>query len=231
MIWRGAARLERVLVATGASPYLQFMRSFLCLAAFLLVTMTNSQAAQPTKLVILGDSLTAGYGLQVAQAFPARLEAALRARGHDVAVVNAGVSGDTAKQGLERLDWSVEADTDAVILELGANDALRGVDPNETRNSLERIIVRLKERKIPVMLAGMLAPPNLGASYKEIFDAVYPELAQRHSIAIYPFFLDGVASEEAFNLDDGMHPNAKGVDEIVRRMLPSVEEFLASVKD
>jgi acyl-CoA thioesterase-1 len=207
MIWRGAARLERVLVATGASPYLQSMRSVLCLAAFLLVTMTNSQAAQPTKLVILGDSLTAGYGLQVAQAFPA------------------------AKQGLERLDWSVEADADAVILELGANDALRGVEPNETRNSLERIIVRLKERKIPVMLAGMLAPPNLGASYKEIFDAVYPELAKRHGIALYPFFLDGVASEQAFNLDDGMHPNAKGVDEIVRRMLTSVEEFLASVKD
>lgn len=231
MIWRGAARLERVLVATNASPYLQSMRSLLCLAAFLLVTMTNSQAAQPTKLVILGDSLTAGYGLQVGEAFPARLEAGLRARGHDVVVVNAGVSGDTAKQGLERLDWSVEADADAVILELGANDALRGVEPNETRNSLERIIVRLKERKIPVMLAGMLAPPNLGASYKEIFDAVYPELAKRHGIALYPFFLDGVASEQAFNLDDGMHPNAKGVDEIVRRMLPSVEEFLARVKD
>jgi acyl-CoA thioesterase I len=195
------------------------------------VIMTNSQAAQPTKLVILGDSLTAGYGLQAAQAFPARLEAGLRARGHEVVVINAGVSGDTARQGLERLDWSVEADADAVILELGANDALRGFDPNVTRDSLEGIIVRLKERKIPVMLAGMLAPPNLGASYKEIFDAIYPGLAKRHGITLYPFFLDGVASEAAFNLDDGIHPNAKGVDEIVRRMLPSVEEFLTSVKD
>ena len=231
MIWRAARRLERVLVATGASSYLQSMRSFLWLAAFLFGSMTYSQAAQPIKLVIMGDSLTAGYALEAAQAFPARLEAALRARGHDVAVVNAGVSGDTAKQGLERLDWSVEADADAVIVELGANDALRGFDPNETRNSLEGIIVRLKERKIPVMLAGMLAPPNLGASYKEMFDSVYPELARRHRIAFYPFFLDGVASEEALNLEDGIHPNAKGVDEIVRRMLPSVEEFLATVKD
>lgn len=207
------------------------MRSLLWLLAFLLATMTDSLAARPLKLVVLGDSLTAGYGLDGGQAFPARLEAALRARGHEVSVVNAGVSGDTAKQGLERLDWSIEDDADAAIVELGANDALRGLDPNETRNSLERIIARLKERRIPIMLVGMLAPPNLGASYKENFDAIYPELAKRHGVPLYPFFLDGVASEEDLNLEDGIHPNAKGVDEIVKRILPSVEEFLATVRD
>jgi len=141
------------------------------------------------------------------------------------------VSGDTASGGLDRLDWSIPEGTDAVIVELGANDALRGLDPNETRQSLERIIARLKQREIVVLLAGMLAPPNLGASYKENFDAIYPELAKRHGVPLYPFFLDGVASEEALNLEDGMHPNAKGVNEIVRRMLPCVEEFLASVRD
>jgi acyl-CoA thioesterase-1 len=207
------------------------MRSILCLLAFLLLTMTDSHAARPLKLVVLGDSLTAGYGLEAARAFPARLEAALRARGHDVAVINAGVSGDTAKQGLERLDWSVEPDADAVIVELGANDALRGLEPNETRKSLDRIIVRLKERNIPVLLAGMLAPPNLGAAYKENFDAIYPELARQHEVPLYPFFLEGVATEEDLNLEDGMHPNAKGIEEIVRHMLPAVEEFLSSVKD
>jgi acyl-CoA thioesterase I len=207
------------------------MRSLFWLLALLLVTMTDSRAAQPLKLVVLGDSLTAGYGLDGTQAFPARLEAELRARGHDVSVINAGVSGDTAKQGLERLDWSIGADVDAAIVELGANDALRGLDPNETRDSLERIIARLKERKIKVMLAGMVAPPNLGASYKENFDAIYPELAKRHQVPLYPFFLDGVASEDDLNLEDGIHPNAKGVEEIVKRMLPSVEEFLATGRD
>jgi acyl-CoA thioesterase I len=207
------------------------MRFLFWLLALLLVTMTDSLAARPLKLVVLGDSLTAGYGLDGTQAFPARLEAELRGRGHDVSVINAGVSGDTAKQGLERLDWSIGADVDAAIVELGANDALRGLDPKETRDSLERIIARLKERKIKVMLAGMLAPPNLGASYKENFDAIYPELAQHHQVPLYPFFLDGVASEEGLNLEDGMHPNAKGVEEIVKRILPSVEEFLATVRD
>ncbi|HEY7765086.1 MAG TPA: arylesterase [Aestuariivirgaceae bacterium] len=193
--------------------------------------MAPSVAASPLKLVILGDSLTAGYGLAAEKAFPARLEAALRQRGRDVEVVNAGVSGDTAQQGLERLDWSVEADADAVIVELGANDALRGLDPNETRKSLDQIIGRLTSRNIPVLLAGMLAPPNLGAAYKEQFDAIYPELAKKHDVPLYPFFLDGVAAEQALNLEDGIHPNAQGIEEIVRRMMPHVEEFLVMVKD
>jgi acyl-CoA thioesterase-1 len=199
--------------------------------AILMLGMAPSAAASPLKLVILGDSLTAGYGLAAEKAFPARLEAALRQRGRDVEVVNAGVSGDTAQQGLERLDWSVEADADAVIVELGANDALRGLDPNETRKSLDQIIGRLTSRNIPVLLAGMLAPPNLGAAYKEQFDAIYPELAKKHDVPLYPFFLDGVAAEQALNLEDGIHPNAQGIEEIVRRMMPHVEEFLVMVKD
>jgi acyl-CoA thioesterase-1 len=141
---------------------------FLLLAWF----MGDRAMAEPIKLVVLGDSLTAGYGLNEGDAFPAKLEKALKESGVDVKVVNAGVSGDTAKQGLARLDWAVETDADAVIVELGANDALRGIDPNETRASLEKIIGRLKSRKIPVMIAGMLAPPNLGAAYKEVFDRI-----------------------------------------------------------
>lgn len=186
--------------------------------------------AEPIKLVVLGDSLTAGYGLNEEDAFPAKLETALKAKGIDVTVVNAGVSGDTAKQGLERLDWAVDEDADAVIVELGANDALRGIDPNETRASLEKIIVRLMSRNLPVMIAGMLAPPNLGPSYKEVFDRIYPSLAGEHGLRLYPFFLDGVATIADYNLDDGMHPNARGVDEIVRRMAPKVAEFLSQVK-
>jgi acyl-CoA thioesterase-1 len=200
------------------------------LLALSVLLMTDSHAAQPFSLVVLGDSLTAGYGLEPAQAFPARLEAALRERGHDVIVENAGVSGDTAKQGLERLEWSIDQNADAVIVELGANDALRGIDPNETRKSLDDIIAKLKARNLPVMIAGMQAPPNLGASYKELFDAIYPALARKHDVPLYPFFLDGVATEQDFNLEDGIHPNAQGVEEMVKRMLPKVEEFLAMVQ-
>ena len=148
----------------------------------------------------------------------------------EIVVENAGVSGDTARQGLERLDWAVGQDADAVIVELGANDALRGLDPNETRKSLDEIIARLKKRKLPVMLAGMVAAPNAGAAYKELFDAIYPALAQEHEIDLYPFFLDGVAADPALNLDDGLHPNARGVDEIVRRILPKVEAFVTAAR-
>jgi len=192
--------------------------------------MGDRAMAEPIKLVVLGDSLTAGYGLDERDAFPAKLETALKARGIDVTVINAGVSGDTAKQGLERLDWAVDEDADAVIVELGANDALRGIDPNETRASLEKIIGRLNSRNLPVMIAGMLAPPNLGPAYKEVFDRIYPSLAGEHGLRLYPFFLEGVATIKDYNLDDGMHPNARGVDEIVKRMAPKVAEFLSQVK-
>jgi acyl-CoA thioesterase-1 len=179
------------------------------------------------KLVALGDSLTAGYGLPQAAAFPTVLEAALKARGHQVEIANAGVSGDTASGGLDRLDWSVPDGTDGVILELGANDMLRGTDPAITRRALETIITRLKARNIPVLLAGMLAGRNLGPDYVARFDAIYPDLAKQYGLVLYPFFLDGVAGEARLALPDGLHPTAEGVRIIVDRILPSVETFLA----
>jgi acyl-CoA thioesterase-1 len=183
-------------------------------------------AAAPFSLVVLGDSLTAGLGLPAKEAFPAKLEAALKAGGRDVAVTNAGVSGDTASDGLARLDWSVPDGTGAVLVELGANDALRGVPPKITRAALNGILARLAERNIPVLLAGMIAPPNLGADYAAAFNPIYADLAKAHGVALYPFFLDGVAADPALNQEDHMHPNATGVDEIVRRILPVVEALI-----
>ena len=187
-------------------------------------------ADAPVKIVALGDSLTAGFGLPREDAFPAKLEAALKAKGLAVDVANAGVSGDTASGGLARLDWSVPAGTDAVILELGANDALRGLDPKVTRAALEGILRRLKERGIAVLLAGMRAPPNLGADYVGAFDAIFPELATENDALLYPFFLDGVAADRALNHPDGLHPTARGIDAIVQRVLPKAEELVARVK-
>ncbi|MGB3272669.1 MAG: arylesterase, partial [Xanthobacteraceae bacterium] len=185
----------------------------------------------PLKVVALGDSLTAGYGLSAAAAFPARLQKALAERGIDAEIVNAGVSGDTASGGRDRLDWSVPEGTAAVILELGANDALRGVAPEVTRAALDDILTRLKARNIPVLLAGMYAGRNFGADYTEAFDRIYPELAEAHGVPLYPFFLDGVAGEARLNQRDGIHPTAEGVDEIVRRILPTVERFLRGVAE
>jgi len=187
-------------------------------------------AEGPVKIVALGDSLTAGFGLPLAAAFPTKLQAALKARGIDATVANAGVSGDTASGGLERLDWSVPDGTDAVILELGANDALRGVDPKVTQKALDAILTRLDRRHIPVLLAGMLAPPNMGADYDKAFDAIYPALAAKHPVIFYPFFLAGVAADPKLDQADGMHPNAAGVDVIVRRILPSVEQLVAKAR-
>ncbi|GAA0280135.1 hypothetical protein GCM10008965_54110 [Methylorubrum aminovorans] len=180
----------------------------------------------PLKLVALGDSLTAGYRLPAEAAFPAVLERALKAKGYRVEIANAGVSGDTSTGGLDRLDWSVPDGTQGVILELGANDMLRGTDPAVTRKALETIIVRLKERRIPVLLAGMLAAPNLGTEYRTRFDAIYPDLARAHDLVLYPFFLDGVAGQRANTMDDGLHPTAKGVERVVEGILPTVETFL-----
>jgi acyl-CoA thioesterase-1 len=189
-----------------------------------------AQEKRPLKIVALGDSLTAGYGLPADAAFPVVLEAALRARGHAVEIVNAGVSGDTASGGLERLDWSVPEGTDAVILELGANDMLRGLDPAQTKKTLDTVIRRLKERNVAVLLAGMYASRNLGPDYVARFDALYPDLAKAHDLVLYPFFLDGVAGERRLNLPDGLHPTADGVRVIVERILPTVERFLAGVR-
>jgi acyl-CoA thioesterase I len=186
-------------------------------------------AERPVRIVVLGDSLTAGLGLPADAAFPAKLEIALKSKGPAVEIVNAGVSGDTAAGGLARLDWSVPEGTDAVILELGANDMLRGIDPKVTRSALEEIVRRLRARRIAVLIAGMRAAPNLGADYGREFEAIYADLAARNGLLLYPFFLDGVAAEAGLNQRDGLHPTAAGVDAIVARILPKVEALVAQV--
>ncbi|MCS0496796.1 arylesterase [Ancylobacter sp. MQZ15Z-1] len=185
--------------------------------------------AEPIHLVAFGDSLTAGYGLQGNQAFPVVLEAALKAKGYDVTIENAGVSGDTSSAGLARIDWSVPDGTDGVILELGANDALRGIDPAITEKALDDMLARLKQRHIPVLLAGMLAPPNLGPDYAARFNPIYPKLAEKYGVPLYPFFLHGVAGGTKLNQADGMHPTPEGVKLIVQRMLPVVEAFVKDI--
>lgn len=198
------------------------------MAAMLAAAVGGRAAAaeEPQRLLVLGDSLTAGYGLPRAQAFPARLEAALKAAGRKVEVIDAGVSGDTTAGGLARLDWALTPSPDAAIVELGANDGLRGLDPKLTYANLDAILARLKERRIKVLLAGMLAPPNLGRDYGDEFNGVFPRLAERHSVALYPFFLEGVAAEPSLNQADGLHPNAEGVEVVVRRILPEVLKLL-----
>jgi acyl-CoA thioesterase I len=185
--------------------------------------------AKPVKMVVLGDSLSAGLGLPANAAFPTRLQKSLSTNGIEVDMINAGVSGDTASGGRDRLDWSVPEGTDAVILELGANDALRGTDPNLTRSALSDILTRLKARRIAVLLCGMVAPPNYGSDYAARFNAIYPELAKSFGVPLYPFFLNGVAADPKLNQADGIHPTADGVDVIVKNMLPTVEAFLGAV--
>ena len=187
------------------------------------------QATKPIKMVVLGDSLGAGLGLPASDAFPQRLQKALRNNGIEVDVANAGVSGDTSSGGRDRLDWSVPDGTDAVILELGANDALRGLDPKVTRAALSDILTRLKARKIAVLLCGMLAPPNYGSDYAARFNAIYPDLAKSFGVPLYPFFLDGVAGNARLNQADGIHPTAAGVDVIVKNILPNVEAFIGAI--
>jgi acyl-CoA thioesterase-1 len=185
-----------------------------------------AEAGKPIKMVVLGDSLSAGLGLSGSAAFPVRLQKALKAKGIDVDMSNAGVSGDTTSGGRDRLDWSVPEGTDAVILELGANDALRGIDPKVAHASLSEIVRRLQARKIAVLLCGMFAPPNYGADYSVRFNAIYPDLAKTFSVPLYPFFLEGVASDARLNQADGLHPTTEGVDMIVKNILPTVEAFL-----
>jgi acyl-CoA thioesterase-1 len=184
---------------------------------------------QPIKMVVLGDSLSAGLGLPASAAFPARLQKSLKFNGIDVDMINAGVSGDTTSGGRDRLDWSVPEGTQAVIVELGANDALRGLDPKLTRTALTDILTRLKARGVAVMLCGMIAPPNYGADYSARFNAIYPDLAKSFAVPLYPFFLEGVAANARLNQADGLHPTAEGVDVIVKNILPSVEAFLGAI--
>jgi len=187
-------------------------------------------ADRPMTIVALGDSLAAGFGLAAKDAFPAKLQAALAAKGIAATIVDAGVSGDTASGGLARLAWSLPDDADGVIVELGANDALRGIDPAVPRNALDAILRRLKERGIPVLLCGMLSPPNLGTDYARAFNAIYPDLARTYDTVFFPFFLDGVVTNRQLIQCDGLHPTAAGVDAIVVNVLPKVEELVARIR-
>lgn len=188
-----------------------------------------AQADEQVHVVVFGDSLTAGYGLPADAAFPAQLAAALAKKSHAVRVTNAGVSGDTTSGGLARFDWAVPADTDAVILELGANDALRGVSPKVARRNLDAILSKLKKRRVPVLIAGMRAPANWGPEYVQEFNAIFSELAKQHDALLYPFFMEGVIRRADLKLDDALHPNADGVSEIVKRIMPFVEQLLSRV--
>jgi len=194
-----------------------------------LAQATAARETKPVKMVVLGDSLSAGLGLSAPAAFPARLQKALQSKGIAVDMINAGVSGDTSSGGRDRLDWSVPEGTQAVILELGANDALRGVDPKVTRSALTDILTRLKARGIAVLLCGMVAPPNYGADYSARFNAIYPDIAREFGVPLYPFFLEGVATEAKLNQPDGLHPTAEGIDVIVKNILPTVEAFLGAI--
>lgn len=186
-------------------------------------------ARRKLKIVAFGDSLTAGYNLPQSAAFPTQLEKALRAKGFDVEIINAGVSGDTTTSAMARLDWSIPDGTDGVIMELGANDALRGVDPGLTENNFRIMLQKLQDRGIPVLLAGMLAPRNMGENYVKLFDGMYRPLAAQFNATYYPFFLQGVAGDPKLNLGDGIHPNAEGVAVIVKNILPTVEDFLRQI--
>jgi acyl-CoA thioesterase I len=216
---RNPARVQRLAVL-----------ALLTLSWVLMPNVVVTAADRPVNIVVLGDSLAAGLGLTVKDTFPVKLAGALKAKGVAVTVVNAGVSGDTASGGLGRLDWSVPPGTDAVILELGANDALRGLDPALTKTALDAILRKLSSRHIAVLLTGMRAPPNLGPEYGRDFDAIYPALASTHPVVFYPFFLDGVVGDPKLNQGDGMHPNAAGVDAIVARILPRVEELVTRAR-
>jgi len=199
------------------------------MCAALLLAPAGANAAPPIAIVALGDSLTAGLGLPASDGFVSRLQAALAAKGINATVQNAGVSGDTASSGLARLDWSVPEGIDAVILELGANDMLRGIDPKVTYAALDRILDRLQQRHIAVLLCGMRAMPNLGADYAKSFESIYPGLAARHGVLFYPFFLAGTAADLSLTQRDGLHPNAAGVNVIVAGILPKVQELIAAV--
>lgn len=208
------------------------LRVLLCNWLLLAAATTAYAAApgQPLRIVVFGDSLVAGFQLKASDAFPAQLERALKARGHAVEVINAGVSGDTTAAGLARLRWSIPEKADAVILELGANDALRGLDPGKAKSNLDQMITALKGTGAEVLLAGMLAPPNMGPAYAQSFNAIYQDLAKKHGLILYPFFLEGIAFDQRFNLNDGLHPNSKGVAEITQKILPTVEQLIERVR-
>lgn len=227
---------QRSTYRLNQTQHVGMARAFINLGLIFVMLIATSNAnaraasAEKIRIVAFGDSLTAGYGLKPGQAFPDVLQIALKARGHNVEVINAGVSGDTTAAGLARLDWAVGEDADAVIVELGANDALRGQPPTETHDNLDAILARLGARNLPVLLAGMRSPENWGSDYRSRFDAVFADLATKHGALLYPFFLDGVAIDPRLNLPDGLHPNVRGIAIIVERILPKVEELIGRVE-
>lgn len=199
-------------------------------ALMLVLCLALPAAAAPIRILAFGDSLVAGYGLSEDEAFPARLQAALAAAGVEAKVINGGVSGDTTAGGLARLDWSLADRPDVVLLELGGNDGLRGIDPQDTEANLDAMLGKLAAKEIPLLFIGMLAPPNLGPEFGEEYNALFPRLAERHKVAFYPFFLDGVARDPALNQPDGLHPNAAGVEVIVERILPAVLQVIEQAR-
>jgi acyl-CoA thioesterase-1 len=208
------------------------LRRIFALAALAALTAApvQAQAKEPVTIMAFGDSLVHGYGLPEGEPFPAQLEAALRDKGYQVEVINAGSSGDTSKSGRSRLSWVLQDDVDAAIVVLGANDALRGIDPAVTRENLDAVLETLDDKGIATLLAGMKAPRNMGEQYVAEFDGLYPELAEKHGVVFYPFFLKGVAQKPDLNQADGIHPNAKGVRVIVDGILPKVERLIDRVR-
>jgi acyl-CoA thioesterase I len=223
-----AARSDGVKLRRNKGEWLS-RRALLIAAAGVIPLGAGTRAQGPPRLVALGDSLTAGLGLSGETSFPALLQRELARQGTAVTIANAGVSGDTAEDGLARLDWSAPQGTQGVILELGANDALRGLDPKRCEATLDEIIAKLRARGIAVLLCGMYAPRNLGTDYVDAFDAIYPRLSAKYGLMLYPFFLDGVAGDVALTQPDGLHPNAEGVRVIVGKMLSMVEAFIAKL--
>ena len=200
------------------------VRILLVIATLLL--STQMALAKPITLLALGDSLTSGLGLEASEAFPVKLEAALKNRYPGLKIINGGVSGDTAADGLARLDWALTDEVGGLIVELGANDALRGLDVAQTETALNGIMVKAQLRTLPVLILGMKAPPNMGPEYVARFDGLYPRLAEKYQALLYPFYLDGVAANGSLNQSDGIHPNGRGVDVIVSKVMPSVEELI-----
>lgn len=223
-------KLRRTLACAAARLRNNLVRYGLVLALVnaVILPMVSVNAAAETRILALGDSLTAGYGLGASEGLTAQLERALKTKGVAAKVLNAGVSGDTTAGGLARVDWALGDKPNVAIVALGANDMLRGFDPATTEQNLDKILTKLKAAQVPVLLLGMRAAPNLGREYAERFDAIYPALAKRHGVLLYPFFLDGVAAQPSLNLPDGIHPNAKGIAAIVERLTPYVEKLVSA---
>ena len=210
------------------NAFTRLLKYWIAVTILMFGGLSPAKAVDPIRLMVLGDSLTAGYGLPERDAFPSKLQAALRLSGINAKVINAGVSGDTTAGALARISWALSDKPTHVLVELGANDALRGIDPRTTRRNLGAIVEKLQAAGVKVMLAGMYAPPNWGKEYAVDFRRLYPDIAKKYGIGIYPFFLDGVAAERTLNQPDGIHPNEKGVTIIVKRILPSVRRLLGA---